>query len=406
MPIVREATVKSVLVVVPKLSDRIINGELLRHLAKTANDEQPGIRTNTTICLGKLARNLAAGSRAKVLSAAFSRALRDPFVHARHAALLALAHTADLFSEDDCATKMLPGVCPSLVDKEKLVRDQANKTLDVYLQRIRKHQQIMPDTVQPPPGQANTSSGASVTAGQTDSAGWAGWAISSFTNKITAASGQMSASANGSAPASEARSQSVPPTPSAFPKPATSSLRPSNLQHSISNTHVAKPTILSPSTVPSSNVSASDIAEEFDTGWGDSAWDEPGNDNAEEADAWGADDADPFAAPASTNKSNTVVEDKGEPDFAAWLSAKESQKKSTLTANRTLPKGLTKATPAITSSKTLAAGRPGVGAKSHSTGHTTTSSASKKPATVAAPRKPAVPAKQEEEDEGWGDAWE
>ena len=90
-PVVREQTVKAVLVVVPKLSDRVINGELLRHLAKTANDEQPGIRTNTTICLGKIARNLGAGSRAKVLSAAFSRSLRDPFVHARNAALMALS---------------------------------------------------------------------------------------------------------------------------------------------------------------------------------------------------------------------------------------------------------------------------------------------------------------------------
>lgn len=106
---------------VPKLSDRTVNGELLRHLAKTANDEQPGIRTNTTICLGKIARNLGASSRTKVLTAAFGRALRDPFVHARNAALLALAATADLYSEEDCASKLLPGICPSLVDKEKLV---------------------------------------------------------------------------------------------------------------------------------------------------------------------------------------------------------------------------------------------------------------------------------------------
>ena len=54
---------KAVLTVVPKLSDRVINGELLRHLAKTANDEQPGIRTNTTICLGKIARNLGSSVR-------------------------------------------------------------------------------------------------------------------------------------------------------------------------------------------------------------------------------------------------------------------------------------------------------------------------------------------------------
>ena len=57
-PIVREQTVKAVLTIITKLSDRTINGELLKQLAKTANDEQPGIRTNTTICLGKIARNL------------------------------------------------------------------------------------------------------------------------------------------------------------------------------------------------------------------------------------------------------------------------------------------------------------------------------------------------------------
>lgn len=62
-PVVREETVKAVLTIVPKLSDRTVNGELLRHLAKTANDEQPGIRTNTTICLGKIARNLGANVR-------------------------------------------------------------------------------------------------------------------------------------------------------------------------------------------------------------------------------------------------------------------------------------------------------------------------------------------------------
>lgn len=117
----REQTVKAVLTIITKLSDRIINGELLRHLAKTANDEQPGIRTNTTICLGKIARNLSPSTRTKVLTAAFTRSLRDPFVHARNAALLALAATSDAFSEDDCASKILPAICPSLVDKEKYI---------------------------------------------------------------------------------------------------------------------------------------------------------------------------------------------------------------------------------------------------------------------------------------------
>lgn len=118
-PIVREQTVKSILVIISKLTDRQINGDLLKYLAKTQNDEQPGIRTNTTICLGKIARNLGTHTRSKVLTAAFTRSLRDPFVHARNAALMALAATADVFDDVDCATKCLPAVCPALIDKEK-----------------------------------------------------------------------------------------------------------------------------------------------------------------------------------------------------------------------------------------------------------------------------------------------
>lgn len=118
-PVVREQTVMSVLTVINKLSDRVINGELLKYLAKTANDEQPGIRTNTTICLGKIAKSLGAHTRSKVLVAAFTRSLRDPFVHARNAALMALGATIDCFTEDDCATKILPALCTSLIDSEK-----------------------------------------------------------------------------------------------------------------------------------------------------------------------------------------------------------------------------------------------------------------------------------------------
>jgi hypothetical protein len=58
-------------------------------------------------------------TRAKVLIAAFTRSIRDPFVHARNAGLLALAATMEYFSEDDCASKILPALCPVLLDKER-----------------------------------------------------------------------------------------------------------------------------------------------------------------------------------------------------------------------------------------------------------------------------------------------
>ncbi|EWC45766.1 hypothetical protein DRE_05103 [Drechslerella stenobrocha 248] len=197
-PIVREQTVKSILVIINKLSDRQINGDLLKHLAKTQNDEQPGIRTNTTICLGKIAKNLGQHTRSKVLAAAFTRSLRDPFVHARNAALMALAATADVFDETDCATKCVPAISPALIDKEKIIRTQAQKTLDVFLARIKTLTANMPDTALPPTigidanGSGTAAGGTAPRMGtpQAD-ASWAGWAISSFTKTLTSVTGEM-----------------------------------------------------------------------------------------------------------------------------------------------------------------------------------------------------------------------
>ena len=50
---------------------------------------QGGIRTNTTVCLGKIAQHLHPQIRQKVLISAFIRAMRDPFPPARSAGKLA-----------------------------------------------------------------------------------------------------------------------------------------------------------------------------------------------------------------------------------------------------------------------------------------------------------------------------
>lgn len=80
-PLVREQTVKSVLTIIVKLTDRTINGELLKYLAKTSNDTEPGIRTNTTICLGKIAKHL--GPNVRLFSSMFRRLLQDAYCCSR-----------------------------------------------------------------------------------------------------------------------------------------------------------------------------------------------------------------------------------------------------------------------------------------------------------------------------------
>lgn len=283
-PVVREQTVKAVLVIVSKLSDRVVNGELLRHLAKTANDEQPGIRTNTTICLGKIARNIGPATRAKVLSAAFSRSLRDPFVHARNAALLALAATADVFSEDDCAGKMLPAICPSLIDREKVIRVQAERTMSIYLDRVRKYAHTLPDTTLSSAGGTQSEGSTRVSSPQPAGAGGAqflGWAISSFTNKLSAASGEIQT--NDITPpsgADHARPASTPPGPNSIAgRPAAPTQRPSApvLSRAPSGLRVSA---TASSIEPTEDEGVED--EDFASGWGDMD-DDP---SADALDAW------------------------------------------------------------------------------------------------------------------------
>jgi SCY1-like protein 1 len=407
-PVVREQTLKSVLTLVPKLSDRTINGELLRYLAKTANDEQPGIRTNTTICLGKIAKYLGSSTRGKVLIAAFTRSLRDPFVHARNAALMALSVTSEFFTTEDCALRIMPAICPSLIDKEKLIRDQATKTLDVYMAKIKKAAAAMPDTALPPEGAAAGAGGPRMSTPQpteSSAASWAGWAISSFTNKLSAAVGEIQSSS------------STPANGSASSTPASTTKRPATLSQTTSASTLHRQTLKTPASSSSTPSASKDSFFPDDNNDGD--------DNA--ADAWGdmddfiedddnnndkstTDQGDAAASlfsgetpktsstklSAATNKpaaspsaSATPFDDGSEPDFAGWLAAQAQKKKSAVLGgsggSKPLPKGL---------------------AKSGTSGSASTTS--KKTTTVASRPKPApakkldLKPKETDDDDGWG----
>ncbi|OAX78338.1 SCY1 protein kinase [Emergomyces africanus] len=391
-PVVREQTVKAVLTVIEKLSDRTINGELLRFLAKTANDEQPGIRTNTTICLGKIARNLGRSSRTKVLTAAFSRSLRDPFVHARNAGLLALGATLDLFTEEDCATKLLPAICPSLLDKEKLVRDQANKTLDLYLQRIRKFSASLPDTALPAQTVSDAQDAGAARMGTPNDTSWAGWAISSFTNKITSAKGEMEATINGnqSIAAPTIRSSSMP-------RPATSSPS-AQLNKSEEALRRGIPQISRTTSEPTPEDSKlePELDEEQDAfeAWGamDDNINEEDDDDGEDAFF----DARRSASPSrSTSATHTAFDDGGEPDFAGWLAAQSKAK-----SKQPLPKGLSKPTMTKAAGSTRITGTPKPSVSS-------SKNMSVKGKTSSQPTK-TIDTKPKEDLAGddWGDAWD
>ena len=368
-PLVRDQTVKSVLVIIGKLSDRVVNGELLRYLAKTANDEQPGIRTNTTICLGKIARNLGSGTRSKVLIAAFTRSLRDPFIHARNAALMALCATIDIYSEDDCATKILPVLCLSLIDKDKIVRDQANKTLDTYLQRVRKYTATMADTRLLPLEKATGAAQPTRIESQTDPS-WAGWAISSFTGKLASARGDMQTAIP---PGTQSRPSSQPVSGQVTP--------------AVQMTSAPPPTALTAPVVSEAVV----VPEETWGGNDDDAWSTVGDEN----DSF----FDTFRVRKKTPERVSGYDDGAEPDFAGWLVTQNQTKKGPLSKS-------------MGRSEISLKPRHGVG-KGHSAGATSTGTGAQRmiaptSKVVAVPvvKKAVIKKAEEVNDDDWGDAWD
>lgn len=147
-PPVREHTLKAILLAVPKLYDSLVNNDLLRHLAKLQTDPEPGIRTNTTICIGKISKHLNEGTRKKVLVPAFSRALQDPFPPARNAGLLAYSACVDWFDLPDVSQKIIPATSPLLGDSEGSIRKLAAKNIEAFLKRAQILAQGMPETAQ------------------------------------------------------------------------------------------------------------------------------------------------------------------------------------------------------------------------------------------------------------------
>ncbi|EDW81177.2 uncharacterized protein Dwil_GK11922 [Drosophila willistoni] len=177
---IREQTVKSIIHLAPKLNYNNLNVEVLRHFARLqARDDQGGIRTNTTVCLGKIAPHLHPQVRQRVLVSAFIRAMRDPFPPARVAGVLALAATQQYFLLSEVANRVLPSLCSLTVDPEKTVRDPAFKTVRGFLGKLEKVSEdpSLRETMEADVHTATPSIGNAA-------ATWAGWAVTAVTAKF------------------------------------------------------------------------------------------------------------------------------------------------------------------------------------------------------------------------------
>ncbi|PWN90809.1 hypothetical protein FA10DRAFT_267243 [Acaromyces ingoldii] len=229
-PVIREATVKAILPLSEKLSERILNNDLLRQLARSQVDNEAGIRTNTTILLGRLAPKLNLQTRKTVLIPAFARSMKDPFVHARVAGIMSLMATGESYDGDDAAKQIIPAIAPCLVDKEKMVRDQAFMAMKMFMERVKDKVKTMPDTALPPEQQQQeagsassmaataSANGSSATPGSWAASALAGWTQSAFAKHIDTASLAATTMDGKQTPSAV----STPPVPAASPAPSSS----------------------------------------------------------------------------------------------------------------------------------------------------------------------------------------
>ncbi|XP_043254751.1 N-terminal kinase-like protein [Colletes gigas] len=179
-PAIREQTIKSVVHLAPKLDYNNLNVETLRYFAKLqSKDEHGGIRTNTTVCLGKIAQHLHPQIRQKVLIGAFIRGTRDIFPPARTASILALAATQQYFLLQEVAHRILPALCPLTTDVDKGVRDNAFRTIRGFLSKLERVSED-PGLRESMEADVNTATPSLSNAAAT----WAGWAVTAVTAKF------------------------------------------------------------------------------------------------------------------------------------------------------------------------------------------------------------------------------
>uniref|UniRef100_A0A8C9ZLN4 N-terminal kinase-like protein n=1 Tax=Sander lucioperca TaxID=283035 RepID=A0A8C9ZLN4_SANLU len=200
-PAIREQTVKSMLLMAPKLNETNLNQELMRHFARLqARDEQGPIRCNTTVCLGKIASYLNAGTRQRVLISAFSRATKDPFPASRSAGVLGFAATHNFYSLTEIAARILPTLCAVTVDPDKSVRDQAFKAIKSFLSKL---ETVSEDPTKLADMEKDVASCAQPAGASSSWAGWAVTGMSTITSKLirNAPGTEGGAAADGSEPA-------------------------------------------------------------------------------------------------------------------------------------------------------------------------------------------------------------
>ena len=139
----REETLKNLVHVVEKLEGKHMLDKLVRCIVNLQNDQEPSLRTNATIFLGKIANKLDENACVRVVFPAFVKSMKDPVLHCRLAGLKASMACISLLDLVSLVNKVLPQVAILAMDAHPEVRELALSVTQACVEMLREHHEKM-----------------------------------------------------------------------------------------------------------------------------------------------------------------------------------------------------------------------------------------------------------------------
>ncbi|XP_071657592.1 N-terminal kinase-like protein isoform X2 [Patagioenas fasciata] len=184
-PAIREQTVKSAVLLAPRLGEGLRGGQLLRLLLRVQTSDALGpLRCNASLSLGRIAPLLPPQARRVCLSA-LARAARDPFPPSRAAAVVAVASARGAFGPAQLAGGALPPLCPLTCDPHPGVREQAFRVIRSILDELEAAAEKGAPPAEAAPGGAAGGAGGGLGA----AVSWAVTGVTALTARIMGGEG-------------------------------------------------------------------------------------------------------------------------------------------------------------------------------------------------------------------------
>ena len=127
----KDAAIRSLVCLSPKLPESTINGEIYRFLETCLIDKESIVRINCVVCIGKIAKHFEERKRAELVTKAFTKSMEDNLADMKKAAYLMISQNKYIIDPQTVARQICPYVARALCDLDPQVRKAAIDCWDV-----------------------------------------------------------------------------------------------------------------------------------------------------------------------------------------------------------------------------------------------------------------------------------